>query len=112
MQCYITHQKTLSCIHLLQYHVVLLERAVLGTLMQDSVWYSQSTRSNVCLAALASYKHSILRLHLYIYTDFTVDSVARLHNRREEYGVILELGTTADWRDMVFVRGMPACVNC
>ena len=26
--------------------------------------YSQSTRSNVCLAALASYKCSILRLHL------------------------------------------------
>ena len=48
---------------------------------------------------------------IYIYTDFTLDSVARLHNRREDYGVILELGTTADWRDMVFVRGTPACVN-
>ena len=34
MQCYTS--KETSYIHLLQYHVVLLERAVCGTLMQDS----------------------------------------------------------------------------
>ena len=30
------------------------------------------------------------------------------------YGVISErpVGTTADWRDIVFVRRRPACVNC
>ena len=65
-------------IHLLQYHVVLLESAVCGTLMQDSVWYH-----------LLQPEHSIQRVFgssgilqtQYTgtsSTDLTVDSVARL----------------------------------
>ena len=32
-------RNTFLYIHLLRYHEVLVERAVLGTLMQESVWY-------------------------------------------------------------------------
>ena len=38
-----------------------------------------------------------------------VAEICKYHSRGEEYGVISErpVGTTADWRGMVLVRGRP-----
>ena len=61
------------------YHVVLLERAVRGTLMQDSEWYHllQPEHSIQCvfIAALPSSKREYTGTSS---TDFTADSVVRI----------------------------------
>ena len=42
-------------------------------------------------------------------TGYGVAEICKCHSRGEEYGVTLKrpVGTTADWRGMVLVRGRP-----
>ena len=75
---YIQEKTTLSYIHLLQYHVVLVERAVLGTLTQDSVWYHLLQPEHSIQRVFGSSGIQQTQYTGTSSTDFTVDSVARL----------------------------------
>ena len=61
-----------------QYHVVLVERAVLGTLTEDSVWYHLLQPEHSIQRVFGSSGILQTQYTRTSYTDFTVDSVAHL----------------------------------